>query len=67
MPLTSRFMKGVQNIRKPMSKLMSIWDVSILLNFLKNWTLTATDGLKEQEQKLVTLIAVLSLQRFHTL
>ena len=63
-PLVSRFMRGVQNLRQPQPKYPILWDVSVLLLHLQGWNVST---LHDMSMKLVTLLAVLSAQRLHTL
>ena len=63
-PLVSRCMRGVQSLRQPQPKYPILWDVSVLLLHLQGWNVST---LRDMSMKLVTLLAVLSAQRLHTL
>lgn len=66
-PLIIRFMKGVYNLRPTTTKNVCVWDVSVVLRYLKN--LSPVNKLKLQELtfKLVMLIALTNATRIQTL
>lgn len=66
-PLISRFLKGIFELRTPSPRYTTIWDVSIVLNYLRSLHPTSSLTLKQLTHKLVMLIALLSAQRLQTL
>ncbi|XP_038062756.1 uncharacterized protein LOC119733242 [Patiria miniata] len=65
--LTTRFMKGVFNCRPSFPRYKTIWDVGVLLNFLKSLGSTNELSLKLLSKKVVTLLALVTAQRIQTL
>ena len=65
--LVIQFMKGVRNLRPSAPKYPIMWDVSALVKFLSQWNLHAMSSLKDITIKLATVLALLSVQRVHTL
>jgi len=57
-------MRGIRNLRRPTPKYPILWDVNVLLTYLSNWRV---ESLKDITLKLATLLAVLSVQRVHSL
>lgn len=66
-PLVKRFLKDVFNLRPTKTKYSSIWDVSIVLRFLKGLYPLSEINLKMLTLKTVMLMALLSSQRAQTL
>ena len=66
-PLISRFVKGVFVQRPPTPRYTEVWDVRILLNYLRSLTPMRWLGLKDLTLKVCMLIALLSAQRCQTL
>ena len=66
-PLVSRFVRGVYVLHPPMPRYKEVWDVKIVMNYLRNLSPTAALGLRDISLKLCTLIALLSAQRCQTL
>lgn len=64
-PLVTRFMAGIRNLRPPVPKYPVLWKVSDLLVSLQKWSVS--DSLKLLTLKLTAILAVLSVQRVHTL
>ncbi|KAJ8020009.1 hypothetical protein HOLleu_41830 [Holothuria leucospilota] len=65
-PLVGRFLKGVYELR-PLPRYKTIWDISLLLNYLRSLHPLDVITLKELTLKLVMLIALVSAQRLQTL
>ena len=66
-PLVSRFVRGVYNMSPPVPRYTEVWDVRIVLNFLRSWAPVSTLGLRDLTYKLCMLIALLSAQRCQSL
>ena len=67
-PLVCRFLKGVFQERSALPRYVDTWDVSLVLNYLKDqYSSTEKLGLKELTHKLVMLLSLLSGQRTQTL
>ena len=66
-PLVCRFLKGVFQERPALSRYVDTWDVSLVLNYIKDQYPLEKLGLKELTLKLVVLISLLSGQRTQTL
>lgn len=66
-PLIVRFLKGVFQQRPALPKNIVVWDVNIVLKFVMQWYPLDRVGLKETTLKCVTLLALLSAQRRHSL
>lgn len=66
-PLISRFMKGVFNKRPPAPRYNVIWDVNVVLDFLRKLSPANTLTLKQLTLKLVMLIALITAQRSQTI
>ena len=62
-PDLNRFIKGIYNIKPPLPKYSSTWDVDIVLRFLSNWMPLSDSTLKELTLKAVTLVALVSGNR----
>ena len=62
-PDLNRFIKGIYNIKPPLPKYSSTWDVDIVLRFLSNWMPLSDLTLKELTLKAVTLVALVSGNR----
>ena len=65
--LIKRFLKGVFELRTPKPKYKTIWDVPIVLNYLKSLGSNDQLPLKVLTWKVVTLMALVSAQRCQTL
>ena len=66
-PLIARFLKGVFGERPPKPRYETIWDVKIVLNFLRKWSPRSRLSMKQLTLKLVMLIALVSAQRSQTI
>ena len=66
-PLVCRFLKGVFQERPALPRYVDTWDVSLVLNYIKDQYPLEKLGLKELTLKLVVLISLLSGQRTQTL
>ena len=66
-PLLKLFMKGAFNKNPPKPKYKCIWDVSIVLNFLKAMGDNASLSLRQISFKLTMLIALTTGQRVQTI
>lgn len=66
-PLVVRFLKGVFNLRPPVPRYKEVWDVSIVLRFLKTLSPVASLSLKNPTLKLVMLLSLVTAQRGQTL
>ena len=66
-PCVNRYMKGVFNSRTPTPKYSDIWDVNIVLDFIKQWYPLSGLSLKFVTYKLVILLALTTGQRCQTL
>lgn len=65
-PLVVRFMKGVFELRTPMPRYSSTWDVSIVLKFIRELGANSDLSLKFLSWKLCTLLLLVSAQRVQT-
>ena len=67
-PIVARFLKGVYNLRPPMPryKQMILWDVSVVLQYLKTLHPLRSLTLKDLTHKLVMLISITTAQRLQT-
>ena len=66
-PLVVRFLKGVFNLRPPVPRYKGVWDVSIVLRFLKTLSPVSSLSLKNLSLKLVMLLSLVTAQRGQTL
>ncbi len=66
-PLVSRFIKGVFALRPPKPRYSEVWDVRIVLNYLRSLSPMKLLGLRDLTLKLCMLIALTSAQRCQTL
>jgi hypothetical protein len=66
-PLVIRFLKGVYNLRPPQARYVTVWDPTIVLNYLKGLGPAKSLGIKDLTLKLVTLMALVSAQRAQSL
>ena len=66
-PLVVRFLKGVFNLRPPVPRYKEVWDVSIVLRFLKTLSPVSSLSLKNLSLKLVMLLSLVTAQRGQTL
>ena len=62
-PLVSRFLKGVFESRPSLPRYKHIWDVSVVLDYLKTLPSLEESNLKDIPHKTVMLVALLSGQR----
>ena len=62
-----RFLKGAFQQKPSSKKLHGTWDVNQVLRFLKTFTPNSSLTLKELTHKLVTLLALVTIQRKQTL
>ena len=65
--MVTRFMKGVFCSRPSLPRYTEIWDVSLVLRYIKKWQPLASIDLKTLSLKTVTLMALTSGQRCQTL
>ena len=65
-PLVSRFIKGVFQIRPALQRYSSVWDVNVVLKYLKTVAPASNLSLKELSYK-VTMLLLLSSQRLQTM
>ena len=66
-PLVNRFMKGVFHLKPPAPRYSSIWDVKVVLDYLRKLSPSKALNLKQLTQKLTMLIALVSAQRVQSL
>ncbi|KXJ06916.1 hypothetical protein AC249_AIPGENE11513 [Exaiptasia diaphana] len=66
-PLVVRFLKGVYNLNPPIVRYKSIWDVGLVLKYLKSFRACTLLHLKDLSHKLVMLLAITTAQRLQTL
>ncbi len=66
-PLISRFLKGIFQIHPTLPRYAEVWDVSIVLKYLKELSPTHQLGLRDLTLKLVMLMALTTGQRVQTL
>ena len=65
-PIIKRFMKGIFELRPPLPRYSFIWDVNIVLDYLKNFK-SQDIPLSLLTYKLATLLALTTAQRAQTL
>ena len=65
--LVKRLMKGIFELKPPMPRYSVIWDVNIVLDYLKNFPLHEEMPLSNLTYKLVMLLALTTRQRAQTL
>ena len=66
-PLVIRFMKGVFHLRPPLPRYNNIWDVRVVLDYLRQKSPASRLSLRELTHKLCMLLALTSAQRAQTL
>ena len=66
-PLVVRFLKGVFNIRPPKSRYSSIWDVNVVLSYLRTLSPVKNISLKHLTLKIVMLMALTNAARVNTI
>lgn len=66
-PLVVRFLKGVFNLRPTVPRYKGVWDVSIVLRFLKTLSPASSLSLKNLSLKMVMLPSLVTAQRGQTL
>ncbi len=66
-PLVTRYLKGVFNTRPSFPRYKQVWDVTIVLKFLKSLDPLDSLSLKDLTLKTTMLLALLSGQRCQTL
>ncbi len=66
-PLISRFMKGVFVERPAVPRYTVIWNVRVVLNYLRKFSPLESLGLRDLSYKLVMLLALTTGQRLQTL
>jgi len=66
-PVVKRFMKGVFELRTPSPRYNSVWDVSIVFEFLKHYYPHADMPLSYISVKCLMLLALASMQRVQSL
>lgn len=65
-PLVTRFLKGAFQTRPTLPKYTSIWDVKVVLNYLKTFSLASKLTLKDLTLKLTIFLMLVSSQRIQT-
>ena len=66
-PMIKRFLKGIFELRPSLPKYSSVWDVSILLLYLKKLAPLEKLSLKEISLKMTSLLCILTGQRCQTI
>ena len=66
-PLVTRFMKGVFQSRPTFPKYAEIWDVNVVLSYLKTLSPVAKLSLKDLTYKVTMMLMLLSGQRIQTI
>ena len=66
-PLVTRFMKGVFQSRPTFPKYTEIWDVNVVLSYLKTLSPVAKLSLKDLTYKVTMMLMLLSGQRIQTI
>ena len=66
-PLVSKFVRGVSNIRPPLPKYTSIWNVNQLLNHFRVQPDNENLSLKDLTHKVTTLLCLVLCQRAQTI
>ena len=66
-PLVTRYMKGIFEIRPALPKYSEIWDVTVVLNYLKTFVMVTALPLKELTLKLTMLLCLTTGQRGQTI
>ena len=66
-PLISRYLKGVFQLRTPTPRYGCIWDVQVVLNYLRGLSPASKLSLKALTLKLCMLLALVSAQRVQTI
>ena len=66
-PLVTRYMKGIFEIRPALPKYSEIWDVTVVLNYLKTFVMVTALPLKELTLKLTMLLCLTTEQRGQTI
>jgi hypothetical protein len=66
-PLVSRFVKGVYNLHPPAPRYSEVWDVRLVLDYLRTLSPIVSLRLRDITLTLCMLIALLSAQRSQTL
>ena len=61
--MVSRFMKGIFNLRRPLPRYSSLWDVSVVLDFISTLGENEAPSLKQVTLKLTMLMALTSRGR----
>ena len=65
--MVSRFMKGVFCIRPSLPRYEETWDISVVLNQMRNWYPLNELSLRKLTLKTLSLMALISMQRSQTL
>lgn len=60
-------MRGVFNSRPTQSRYTMVWDVKIVLNMFRQWKDNSELTLKELTLNTVTLVALITVQRVHSI
>ena len=66
-PLIIRYFKGIFNLKPPSPRYRAVWDVKIVLDFLRSLSPAKTLGLRDLTFKVTMLMALLTAQRQQTL
>lgn len=66
-PLVVRFLKGAYNLRPPTSRYNNIWDVDLVLRYLRKLSPVKIISLKDLTLKLTMLMALVNTARCQTL
>ena len=67
LPIVSKFVKGVANLRPPLPKYTSVWHVNIVLNMFRSMADSQSLNLKDLTLKLTTLLCLVLIQRAQTI
>ena len=62
-PIVVQYLKGVYNLKPPVSKYNEIWDLNVVLDYLKTLAPASSLSLEILTKKLVTLILIVTGQR----
>ena len=67
LPVVSRFVKGVANLRPPLPKYTSVWHVNTILNTFRSMEVNRCLTLRDLTLKLTTLLCLVLIQRAQTI
>ncbi|XP_055488383.1 uncharacterized protein LOC129695449 [Leucoraja erinacea] len=66
-PLVVKLMKGIYNTNPPRPRYTHIWDVSVVLTYLRGWPPARSLSLEQSTLKTLMLMALVSAQRVQSL